>query len=238
LELLADTGKKLLGDLASASLEMLKTGEFNFQALKKMVLSGLLDMVDKQVTIMAPAIFATIQGWIPPPFGTIAAGVALAGIKALLALGRSAVGKARHGGTVPGTKADIRKGDTVPYLLTATEEILSPETSDRYRAEIAAMRAGRLEEHFLERHKGKLVDGDGKLRTKELEREVARQGAAIAELGGIMRDGLEALAAAQDRTAAGTHRQVSVQFEGELRGDGRSIAATIEDHKLADLSFR
>jgi hypothetical protein len=79
------------------------------QSAGKALLAVAFDTASALVNMYIPSILALVQSIIPPPFGTIAGGVAVAGIKALLAQAKSAAGF-EQGGFTGGTSTKEVRG--------------------------------------------------------------------------------------------------------------------------------
>lgn len=152
---LAGQGKVAFDALGLAAGATFASMVLNGENAGKAVLLTLIDVVSKGVLAFTPQIIAASIAFLGPVAGPIAAGVAIAGLQAALALSRSAV-KAADGVVNlqgPGTE----KSDSIPAWLSRGESVLTAETTRREFELISHIHSGGTStEYFVDKH-GKLI---------------------------------------------------------------------------------
>lgn len=197
LSLLTDYGVQTLAKLTGAFGDMLAEGEINLKRLGNIVLSSLFDLVQKEITILTPAIYAKAFSMLGPILGAIAATAGLAVVQGGLALARSAA-KFHTGGTDVGTDSGPR-GTEFDATLLRGESVVTVEATRRERQLIDHLNDGGSALSFvLQRYQGQIADHDARAAIHRLDMRVADTGARLH----MVTDSVQHISASLRRTEA------------------------------------
>lgn len=238
MELLTQTGIQATGALVEALGVLAKDTEEGLKAIEKAFLSTLVDWVDRELTILTPAIYAHAAASYGPVLGFLEATGEILAIKALLALARNAISGLKKGtAEVPG---DPSLGDHYIYALQAGEAVIPEPMATRERALIRALVSGEGSERFVRDSLRDLLHEeatglgytDGS--SAALRAEVARLRTTVEALQTTTREGLETVA-----TVAGTSLRKSVRVEhaGQFRMKGGDMVLLMEETETRNRSL-
>lgn len=224
LDLLIDGSIAASTAVGATLLESVVAGKDAAEALKKTVLSSLFSLAEQQIMIFTPTILAAATSLLGPIAGPIAGGIAIAGIKALMA-GAKASLKFERGGLVPGGEKQVTVNERGP-------EFIMNHLSTRANMDVlrwANANPGRSIEQWV-------IDRHGKLLVEQKPAEVSKEMLARIEKGNATI--VNRLDRLETTLSTVTKNSTSVEHHfGEMRWEGGAVTTAVESTTAKELMY-